>query len=65
MRKLIINDKWDNWKFGDTDAIMTFEVTDDDQVPDFTNKTLTFKIASASRLKTTWQVRQDTSAIRT
>lgn len=48
MRKLIINDKWDNWKFGDTDAIMTFEVTDDDQVPDFANKTLTFKIASAS-----------------
>lgn len=46
MRDLTIDEKWGDWKFGDTDAIMTFTALDDDQVPDFTNRTLTFKIAS-------------------
>lgn len=48
MRTLKIQDNWEEWKFGDTDAVMTFEVLSDNQVPDFTNHTLTFKIASAS-----------------
>lgn len=48
MRTLKIQDNWEDWKFGDTDAVMTFEVLSDNQVPDFTNHTLTFKIASAS-----------------
>lgn len=46
MRDLTIDEKWGDWKFGDTDAVMTFTALDDDQVPDFTNRTLTFKIAS-------------------
>lgn len=46
MRTLTIDDNWKDWKFGDTDAVMTFTALDDDQVPDFTNRTLTFKIAS-------------------
>lgn len=45
MRTLTIDDNWKDWKFGDTDAVMTFTALDDDQVPDFTNRTLTFKIA--------------------
>lgn len=48
MRDLTIDEKWGDWKFGDTDAIMTFTALDDDQVPDFTNRTLTFKIADAA-----------------
>lgn len=48
MRTLTIDDNWKDWKFGDTDAIMTFTALDDDQVPDFTNRTLTFKIADAA-----------------
>ena len=46
MRDLTIDEKCGDWKFGDTDAVMTFTALDDDQVPDFTNRTLTFKIAS-------------------
>lgn len=46
MRTLTIDDNWKDWKFGDTDAVMTFTALNDDQVPDFTNRTLTFKIAS-------------------
>lgn len=48
MRDLTIDEKWGDWKFGDTDAIMTFTALDDDQVPDFTNRTLTFKIADTA-----------------
>lgn len=48
MRTLTIDDNWKDWKFGDTDAVMTFTALDDDQVPDFTNRTLTFKIADAA-----------------
>ncbi len=50
MRKLTIDDNWKDWKFGDTDAVMSFTVLDDDQVPDFTGKTLTFKIADTAVL---------------
>lgn len=46
MRTLTIADNWKDWKFGDTDAVMTFTALDDDKVPDFSNRTLTFKIAS-------------------
>lgn len=45
MRTLTIDNNWEDWKFGDTDAVMTFTALDDDQTPDFTGKTLTFKIA--------------------
>lgn len=48
MRTLTIDDNWKDWKFGDTDAVMTFTALNDDQVPDFTNRTLTFKIADAA-----------------
>lgn len=48
MRTLTIDDNWKDWKFGDTDAVMTFTALDDDQVPDFTNRTLTFKIADTA-----------------
>lgn len=48
MRTLKIDDNWKDWKFGDTDAVMTFTALDDDQVPDFTNRTLTFKIADTA-----------------
>ena len=46
MRTLTIADNWKDWKFGDTDAVMTFTALDDEKVPDFSNRTLTFKIAS-------------------
>lgn len=46
MRTLTISDNWKDWKFGDTDAVMTFTALDDDKVPDFSDRTLTFKIAS-------------------
>lgn len=46
MRTLTIADNWKDWKFGDTDAVMTFTALEDDKVPDFSNRTLTFKIAS-------------------
>jgi len=46
MRTLTIAENWKDWKFGDTDAVMTFTALDDDKVPDFSNRTLTFKIAS-------------------
>lgn len=46
MRTLTIADNWKDWKFGDTDAVMIFTALDDDKVPDFSNRTLTFKIAS-------------------
>ena len=45
MRTLTIDDKWGDWKFGDTDAVMTFTALDDGTVPNFTGRTLTFKIA--------------------
>ena len=46
MRTLTIADNWKDWKFGDTDAVMAFTALDDDKVPDFSDRTLTFKIAS-------------------
>lgn len=46
MRTLTIADNWKDWKFGDTDAVMTFTALDDDKVPNFSDRTLTFKIAS-------------------
>lgn len=51
MRGLTINDNWKDWKFGDTDAIMTFVATDDDQPADFSGRTLTFKIADTANAK--------------
>lgn len=48
MRTLTIDNNWEDWKFGDTDAVMTFTALDDDQTPDFTGKTLTFKIADTT-----------------
>lgn len=47
-RSLTIDQKWQDWKFGDTDAVMTTTPLNDDQMPDFTGKTLTFKIASTA-----------------
>lgn len=48
MRALTIDEKWGDWKFGDTAAIMTFTAQDDGATPDFTNQTLTFKIADTA-----------------
>lgn len=48
MRTLTIADNWKDWKSGDTDAVMTFNAQNDGQTPDFTNKTLTFKIADSA-----------------
>lgn len=48
MRTLTIADNWKDWKFGDTDAVMTLTATDDGKIPDFGNKTLTFKIANTA-----------------
>lgn len=48
MRTLTIDDNWKDWKFGDTDAVMTFTTQNDGQTPDFTDKTLTFKIADSA-----------------
>lgn len=48
MRTLTIDDNWKDWKFGDTDAVMTFNAQNDSQTPDFTDKTLTFKIADSA-----------------
>ena len=48
MRTLTIADNWKDWKFGDTDAVMTLTATDDGKTPDFGNKTLTFKIANTA-----------------
>ncbi|MDE7040976.1 MAG: hypothetical protein K2O77_08625 [Limosilactobacillus sp.] len=48
MRTLTIDDNWKDWKFGDTDAVMTFTAQNDGQTPDFTDKTLTFKIADSA-----------------
>lgn len=48
MRTLTIADNWKDWKFGDTDAVMTLTATDDGKAPDFGNKTLTFKIANTA-----------------
>nr|DAV51896.1 MAG TPA: hypothetical protein [Caudoviricetes sp.] len=47
MRKLQLDDNWGTWKFGDTDAVMTFTPTTDDKKPNFTNNVLTFKIAQS------------------
>lgn len=45
MRTLELNQNWDNWKFGDTDAIMSFTARTDGKAPDVSNATLTFEIA--------------------
>ena len=47
MRKLQLDDNWGTWKFGDTDAVMTFTPTTDDKKPNFTNNVLTFKVAES------------------
>ena len=45
MRTLELNQNWGNWKFGDTDAIMSFTARTDGKTPDVSNATLTFEIA--------------------
>lgn len=47
MRKLQLNDDWGTWKFGDTNAIMTFTPKTDDKTPVFDNNVLTFKVAQS------------------
>lgn len=51
MRTLILDDDWGKWKFGDTDAVMTFTPKTDDKTPSYDNNVLTFKIAQADGLK--------------
>ena len=51
MRTLVLNDDWGNWKFGDTDAVMTFTPKTDDKTPSYDGNVLTFKIAQANGLK--------------
>lgn len=48
MRTLDLNSNWGAWKFGDTDAVMTFTPRTDGKAPDVTNKTLTFEIAKGN-----------------
>lgn len=50
MRTLILDDDWGKWKFGDTDAVMTFTPKTDDKTPSYDNNVLTFKIAQAKGL---------------
>lgn len=50
MRTLILDDDWGKWKFGDTDAVMTFTPKTDDKTPNYDNNVLTFKIAQANGL---------------
>ena len=45
MRTLELNQKWGSWKFGDTDAVMSFTARTDGKTPDVSNATLTFEIA--------------------
>ena len=47
MRKLQLDDTWGTWKFGDTDAVMTFTPKTDDKTPNFANNVLTFKVAES------------------
>ena len=47
MRKLQLDDNWGTWKFGDTDAVMTFTPKTDDKTPNFANSVLTFKVAES------------------
>lgn len=51
MRTLVLDDDWGKWKFGDTDAVMTFTPKTDDKTPSYDNNMLTFKIAQADGLK--------------
>lgn len=49
MRSLVLqDDDWDKWKFGDTNAVMTFEAKTDEKVPDYANSVLTFHLARAA-----------------
>lgn len=50
MRTLTLDDDWGKWKFGDTDAVMTFTPKTDDKTPAYDNNVLTFKIAQADGL---------------
>ncbi|WP_267202467.1 hypothetical protein [Limosilactobacillus kribbianus] len=54
MRTLELNQDWGAWKFGDTDAVMTFSARTDGKAPSVNNKTLTFEIAKGNAT-----VRQD------
>lgn len=45
MRTLELNQNWGSWKFGDTDAVMSFTARTDGKAPDVSNATLTFEIA--------------------
>lgn len=51
MRTLVLDYDWGKWKFGDTDAVMTFTPKTDDKTPSYDNNVLTFKIAQADGLK--------------
>lgn len=51
MRTLILNNNWGNWKFGDTDAVMTFTPKTDYITPHYNGNVLTFKIAQANGQK--------------
>lgn len=50
MRTLVLDDDWGKWKFGDTDAVMTFTPKTDDKTPSYDNNVLTFKNAQANGL---------------
>ena len=50
MRTLVLDDDWGKWKFGDTDAVMTFTPKTDDKTPSYDNNVLTFKISQANGL---------------
>ena len=50
MRTLVLDDDWGKWKFGDTDAVMTFTPKTDDKTPSYDNNVLTFKVAQAKGL---------------
>ena len=50
MRSLELQDgNWDQWKFGDTDAVMTFSAKVDGKDPDYANSLITFKLARADQ----------------
>lgn len=49
MRTLVLKgDNWDQWKFGDTNAIMTFDAETDSSVPDYADSVMTFHVADAT-----------------
>lgn len=50
MRTLELSQNWGNWKFGDTDAIMSFTARTDGKAPDVSNATLTFEIARGNAM---------------